>query len=255
MPSSASWRIAGTRPTVDTVILRADMPRPAGAGSVSRRTVSITDPVVGHRLAHAHEHDVATPRPGPPAISPRGQRSRRRRAPARRSPPSTGCASARAWPVAQNGQSIPHPACEDTHRVTRSRGFGGTASARTRPGRRRAAATATCTVGRRRRSRRGPGSAAAGTGSRPARSRRSAGMSVHCCGSSDQPGEVVRRDLLGAERAARPAATTTSRRSASVRSARCRGGLPRRGAAHDQQARWLRPRPQPSPRVTARTAV
>jgi hypothetical protein len=24
-----------------------------------------------------------------------------------------------AWPVAQNGQAIPHPACEETHIVTR----------------------------------------------------------------------------------------------------------------------------------------
>ncbi len=25
-----------------------------------------------------------------------------------------------AWPVAQNGHAMPHPACDDTHMVTRS---------------------------------------------------------------------------------------------------------------------------------------
>ena len=36
MSSSASLSIAGTSPTVDTVMPRADMPSPSGAGSVSR---------------------------------------------------------------------------------------------------------------------------------------------------------------------------------------------------------------------------
>jgi hypothetical protein len=42
MPSSASCRIRGTSPTVETVMPRADMPRPSGGGSVNRRTAPIT---------------------------------------------------------------------------------------------------------------------------------------------------------------------------------------------------------------------
>ena len=38
MPSSVSWLIRGTRPTVETVMPRALMPSPAGDGSVRRRT-------------------------------------------------------------------------------------------------------------------------------------------------------------------------------------------------------------------------
>jgi hypothetical protein len=41
-PSEASWRIRGTSPTVDTVMPRAEMPRPSGAGSVNRRTAPST---------------------------------------------------------------------------------------------------------------------------------------------------------------------------------------------------------------------
>ena len=42
MPSVASWLIRGTRPTVETVTPRAEMPRPSGDGSVNRRTAPIT---------------------------------------------------------------------------------------------------------------------------------------------------------------------------------------------------------------------
>jgi len=41
MPSAASLSIAGTSPTVDIVMPRALMPRPSGAGSVSRRIAPI----------------------------------------------------------------------------------------------------------------------------------------------------------------------------------------------------------------------
>ena len=61
MPSSVSCWIRGTRPTVETVTPRADMPRPSGVGSVSRRTDPDHGLVVGHRLAHAHEDDVRDP--------------------------------------------------------------------------------------------------------------------------------------------------------------------------------------------------
>jgi hypothetical protein len=42
MPSSVSWRIRGTSPTVLTVMLRADMPRPSGAFDTIRRTDPMT---------------------------------------------------------------------------------------------------------------------------------------------------------------------------------------------------------------------
>jgi hypothetical protein len=42
MPSPASWLIRGTRPTVETVTPRAEMPSPSGAGAVKRRTAPIT---------------------------------------------------------------------------------------------------------------------------------------------------------------------------------------------------------------------
>ena len=58
-------------------------------------------------------------RPGPPAISPRDSARA----------PSTTCSTISAvlmlrvrpaWPVAQNGQAIPQPACDETHIVVRS---------------------------------------------------------------------------------------------------------------------------------------
>ena len=58
MPSSASWRIRGTSPTVETVTPRADMPSPSGAGSVEPAYGADHGPVVGERLPHAHEDDV-----------------------------------------------------------------------------------------------------------------------------------------------------------------------------------------------------
>ncbi len=43
-PSVASRWIAGTRPTVETVMWRAEMPSPSGAGSVMRRRAPSTAP-------------------------------------------------------------------------------------------------------------------------------------------------------------------------------------------------------------------
>ena len=57
-------------------------------------------------------------RPGPPAISP----SRSIRAPATTwstISPADMLRVSPAWPVAQNGQFMPQPACEETHIVTR----------------------------------------------------------------------------------------------------------------------------------------
>jgi hypothetical protein len=42
MPASVSCRIRGTSPTVLTVMLRADMPRPSGALDTIRRTDPMT---------------------------------------------------------------------------------------------------------------------------------------------------------------------------------------------------------------------
>ena len=47
----------GTMPTVETVRWRADSPR----SPCSRSTAPHTAVVVGERLAHPHEHDVADP--------------------------------------------------------------------------------------------------------------------------------------------------------------------------------------------------
>ena len=41
MPSWVSLSMPGTRPTVDIVMPRAEMPSPDGAGSVSRRIAPI----------------------------------------------------------------------------------------------------------------------------------------------------------------------------------------------------------------------
>ena len=41
MPSAASLSIAGTSPTVDIVMPRADMPSPSGAGATNRRIAPI----------------------------------------------------------------------------------------------------------------------------------------------------------------------------------------------------------------------
>ena len=70
--------------------------------------------LVGQRLAHAHEHDVAHA-----AV-------RRRLARARRQHDLLDDLAGRevavnpAWPVAQNPQPIAHPAWLDTHTVARS---------------------------------------------------------------------------------------------------------------------------------------
>ena len=58
MPSSASWLIRGTSPTVDTVMPRALMPRPVGRRLGEPAYGADHGLVVGQRLAHAHEHDV-----------------------------------------------------------------------------------------------------------------------------------------------------------------------------------------------------
>ena len=41
MPSAVSLSMPGTSPTVDIVTPRAEMPRPSGVGSVSRRIAPI----------------------------------------------------------------------------------------------------------------------------------------------------------------------------------------------------------------------
>ena len=61
MPSSVSCLIRGTRPTVESVIPRADMPRPCGRGLGEPADRADHGLVVGHRLAHAHEDHVGDP--------------------------------------------------------------------------------------------------------------------------------------------------------------------------------------------------
>ncbi len=54
--TSASFRMAAGRPTVEIVILRALMPKPHGA--LSAVTARMTLAEIGQRLAHPHEDDV-----------------------------------------------------------------------------------------------------------------------------------------------------------------------------------------------------
>ena len=97
----------GTTPTVDTVRWRAEMPE------------VVVDPFerlehgldVRERLAHAHEHDVAT----------RWSVACCARTTCSTISPASRWRSKPAWPVAQNVQPIAQPACDDTHTVARSR--------------------------------------------------------------------------------------------------------------------------------------
>jgi hypothetical protein len=98
-------------------MLRADRPRPAGAGSTMRRTA----PNTARGFASGSPIPMKTTllrRVGPPARSPS------RAAAAARRTCSTISAVDRlrvspCCPVAQNGQAMPQPACEDTHSVVR----------------------------------------------------------------------------------------------------------------------------------------
>jgi hypothetical protein len=60
MPSPASRSMAGTSPTVDIVSPRADIPRPSGAGSVSRRIAAMAGSS-WPGPPHPHEDDVRHP--------------------------------------------------------------------------------------------------------------------------------------------------------------------------------------------------
>ena len=133
-------------------------------------------------------------RPGPPGTSSRASE----RAPA------TTCSTISAvdmlrcrppWPVAQNGQAMPQPACEDTHRVTRL----GVAHQHRLDER----AVVQPPQGL-------PGGAAVGLeGAHRRHQRRQQGLDErvplvggqvgHLVRVVDQPGEVVRAELLGAE--------------------------------------------------------
>ena len=61
MPSSASCLIRGTSPTVETVTPRARHAEPVGRGVGEPAYGADDGLVVGHRLAHAHEHHVGDP--------------------------------------------------------------------------------------------------------------------------------------------------------------------------------------------------
>ena len=133
-----------------------------------------------------------------------------------------------AWPVAQNGQFMPQPACEETHSVTR---LAGSASARLDQGavEQPPDRLDACVPPSHVRSRTGVSSGGQQLARRARRATAWAGRSS-ARGSSTRWREVVRRSWLGPERLAAPSRRRPSRRSAGVRSARCRGGLPR-GAA------------------------
>ena len=125
MPCSASFSMSGTIPTVETVTLRADRPKPAGEGSMIRRRALSTcfqfargSPMpMNTTLVRRH----GSPR-SPRAAASIPQRTCSTISPADRlrvSPP---------WPVAQNGHAIPHPAWEEMHKVALSGYFMSTVS-------------------------------------------------------------------------------------------------------------------------------
>ena len=101
----------GTMPTVEMREVAGRQPEVVVEALDRAPTTAV---VVGQRLAHAHEHDVATA-------------GGRRRGPARAA--RTTCStispvvrwrSKPAWPVAQNPHAIAQPAWLDTHTVARS---------------------------------------------------------------------------------------------------------------------------------------
>ena len=157
--------------------------------------------VVGQRLAHAHEDHVADPQRAtvlgaPPASSPR-RSDRARRA--------TTCSTISAadmlrvrpsWPVAQKGQFMPQPAWLDTQMVTRlgvahqhalDQGAVVQPPDRLDRGARRRPVRCTGVISR------------VGSRSRHELVADRLGQVGHLLGRLDQPLEVVRRQLLGAE--------------------------------------------------------
>ena len=209
---------------------RATCPRPSGAGSVSRRTAPITRVVVGERLAHAHEHDVAHPASGPP-----GDLAARERAGAGDDLlDDLGGRQVAGQPgLAGRAERAVHAAAglaDETHIVTRS----GVAHEHRLDERAvEAAATASCGSCRRRSSASLDRRSSSGGSSAVDELRRaaSAGRSVIVVGVVGEPAEVVPRELLGAER--RLAQLDHDRRAARPASGR-RGAAaawPRRGAA------------------------
>ena len=175
-------------------------------------------------------------RPGPPAISPRASARA----------PSTTCSTisavvmlrvSPAWPVAQNGQAMPQPACDDTHIVTRP-GYRISTDSTSEPSSSRHSVLRVVPPSHSM-SRTAVSSGGSSVGDQLVA--RAAGRSVISAGSVDQPGEVVVRQLLGPERGL---AQLGDRRTPllRVRSARCRGGfLARRGSSKTEEGRWSSP--------------
>ena len=117
--SSASLRIAGARPTVDTVTARAEIPNPSGAGAVIRRTAASTL----EKLASGSPMPMNTTLDNRSLPGPSAGMSRNVTAAARTCSRISAVLRLRVsppWPVAQNGQAIPQPAWEETQTVLRS---------------------------------------------------------------------------------------------------------------------------------------
>ena len=227
MPSSVSWRIRGTRPTVDTVTPRADMPSPSGVGSDEAAYGADDRLVVGERLPHAHEHDVRDParaagdlaaghRPGAgdDLLDDLGGRH-------------VALQPALAGGAERAGHAAPGLARD----ADRWRGRG-SASGPTRRGRRRRASTASCAWCRGR-----PRGCAAGS-SASAGTPRPAGPARPRAGRSSRPGRrpAARSSAWRAAWPGTPAArarSASAARSSGPRSARCRGGFLRpRGSSN-----------------------
>ena len=207
----------------------ATCPSPSGAGSVSRRTAPIDGLVVGQRLAHAHEHDVGDPRRAPPGRRRLAAASAARAGDDLLDDLGGGHVAGQAG-LAGGAERAGHAAAGlagDAHRDP----VGVAHQHATRRARRRTAATASCGSCRRRPRSVRTGVSSGGSSAATSSSADRRGQVGHLRRVVDEPLEVVRR--AAARPGTRLAQRLDGRRRArrGSRSARCRGGLPRRGAA------------------------
>ena len=194
MPSSASWLIRGTRPTVDTVIAAGGHAEPVGRRVGEPAYGADHGLVVGHRLAHAHEHDV-----GDPARTARDLAAGQRPGAGDDLLDDLGGGHvALQAALAGGAERAGHPAARPARRRTSWPGRG-SASAPTRRARRRTASTASCGWCPCRP--RACAAASSGAGSSASTSLLAVGgrQVGHLGRVVDQPGEVVGGELLGAE--------------------------------------------------------
>ena len=231
MPSSVSWLIRGTSPTVETVTPRARHAEAARRGVGQPAYGADHGLVVGQRLAHAHEDHVgdATRAAGDLAA---GQRPGAGDAPARRSRRWTCCAAGRPGRWRRTGRP-----CRSRPGWRRTSWPGrGSASAPTPRARRRRASTGSCGWCPGRPPCVRSGVISVGSSAATSSSRWAAGRSVISAGSSTSRREVVGRELLGAEAGQAQLLEQGLALVAPSRSARWRGGFLGRAARRRRAA-------------------